>query len=98
MIEADTWYHVVATYDGAVGRVYVDGDPVGEEAMGGSSLQTAGDLHIGIREGDERHLVGAIDEVAVYDRALSRAEVRQHTALGKDGPTPRDFVLFRWLR
>lgn len=97
-IEPDTWYHVVATYNGSVGRLYVDGQQVGEETMGSFRPRTTGSLYVGLREEDERHLTGAIDEVAFYDRALTVAQIRQHRARGVEGPAPQEFVLFRWLR
>lgn len=98
VIAADTWYHVVATYDGSVGRLYVNGERVGEDVMGAFRPRVSGDLYVGLREEDERHMIGAIDEVAVYDRALTQSQIRRHLSLGAEGPAPQDFVLFRWLR
>lgn len=97
-IEADTWHHVVATYDGSAGRLYVDGESVGDVLMETIHPMVRGNVRIGLREGDERHITGAVDEVAIYDRALSRTEVREHGARARDGAAPQDFVLFRWLR
>ncbi|MBO6934777.1 MAG: LamG domain-containing protein [Deltaproteobacteria bacterium] len=97
-IAADTWYHVVATYDGEAARLFVDGERVGEVLMGSWRPNTAGFLRIALREDDERHVTGAIDEVAVYDRALTGGQIRQHHSRGAEGPAAQDFVLFRWLR
>lgn len=99
-VAAERWVHVVGTYDGSVGRLYVNGDLVGEEIPGAFSPQTSGPLFVGIRMEDEeeRHILGAVDEVAVYDHALSARQIAAHTARGREGPAEQEFVLFRWLR
>lgn len=96
-VTADEWHHVVATYDGHEGKLYLDGEVVGtleEEIL----LGTDGPLRIGARKGDPApHFQGAIDEVAIYDHALSAERVRAHyRAASTSGP--REFPLFRWLR
>ena len=98
MVTADTWHHVVATYDGSNGRLYLDGEPIGEAIAGSFVPKMDGGLYVGFREGDERHITGAIDEVAIYERVLSRAEIRQHRAIGANGPARREFPIFAWLR
>jgi hypothetical protein len=95
-IAADTWYHVAATYDGAVGRLYVNGTQVGEVA-GAFRVRSDLPLRIGSRTGDERGILGAIDEVAIYDRALPASRLQLHHRRGTEGPAPQSFVLFRWL-
>jgi hypothetical protein len=77
------WYAFVATYDGSVARLYLDGVFQGEAAYGG--VPTLGDdtmpLRIGNqRVGDEGYfdpywLNGALDDVAVYRTALSASEI-----------------------
>lgn len=99
-VVAGEWYHVAATYDGAVGRLHLNGEVVGE-TTGGFSLRTAGALAVGraVRgEADVFFYKGAIDEVAVYDHALSRATIRRHHRIGSTGPEAVTFPLFRWLR
>ncbi|MCB9620640.1 MAG: hypothetical protein H6724_14465 [Sandaracinus sp.] len=98
LVTADTWHHVVATYDGSNGRLYLDGEPIGEAIAGSFVPKMDGGLYVGFREGDERHITGAIDEVAIYERVLSRAEIRQHRAIGANGPARREFPIFAWLR
>lgn len=96
LVAADTWYHVVATHDGESLRLYLDGALVGaiDEAY---ELPEAGPIRVGYREGDERHLVGALDEVAIYPRALTPEEIRSHATTGHLGPQAQPFPLFRWL-
>lgn len=74
------WHHVAATYSDSddVGRLYVDNTLEREQSIPGdvSIRTTDDDLHLGDGNG-ERHLNGALDEVRVYDRALSGTEVSE---------------------
>jgi predicted phosphodiesterase len=77
--EVGRWHHVVATYDGAECRLFVDGE------LSGSSTQQSGDILydpevpfvIGAyRDTNENHLHdGRLLEVRLIDRAMSPAEV-----------------------
>jgi hypothetical protein len=73
----NTWTHVATTYDGANQRFYVNGVLVRTLARTGSIIATAGPLHIGGNEvwGGE-WFAGSIDEVRIYRRALSQAEIQ----------------------
>lgn len=97
VLAPDVWHHVVLTYDGERARLFVDGERVGQ-VDGVFSPRTDGPVNVGMHVDDERHLIGAIDEVAIYDRALSASEIRRHHATGTEGPPPQRFVLLRWLR
>ncbi len=94
------WHHVVATYDGALGRLYLDGRRIGDTAMTGD-LMVDGELLIGHRNAfgmaEARNFVGAIDEVAVYDHALSAGRVARHHTAGVEGIVTNRFPLFRWI-
>jgi Concanavalin A-like lectin/glucanases superfamily/Domain of unknown function (DUF1929)/Bacterial Ig domain len=70
------WVHFAATYDGAQLRIYLNGALDGERAVTGNLATTSGALRIGANLGvlSER-FKGRIDEVRVYDRALSAAEI-----------------------
>ena len=63
------WSHLALTYDGRTIRRYVDGRPAGTRAysgtLGGGSTLRIGD---GFR--------GRLDELRLYDRALTAAELR----------------------
>ena len=63
------WSHLALTYDGRTIRRYVDGRPAGTRAysgtLGGGSTLRIGD---GFR--------GRLDELRLYDRALTAAEIR----------------------
>lgn len=77
----DVYSHVVGTFDGTALRLYVNGVEVGN-ALNTISLPdgTVG-FAIGAKgDGTPGYFDGSLDEVAVYDRALSPAEVAAHFA------------------
>jgi len=84
------WHHMVAVYDDGAMRLYVNGKL---NELAGAAVPTlendAQALLLGrlrTDETDPRALVGRLDEVAIYARALSEAEVRQHFELAKRAP------------
>jgi hypothetical protein len=80
-LAADTWQHVFATYNGsskAAGiTIYFDGKPqewvIQQDGLT-ETIRTKVPLYIGSRNSDSR-LKGDIDDVRVYRRELSEAEV-----------------------
>ena len=87
-VELNRWQHVVATWDGStLGsniHIYVDGVPLDGAAVNGSGAaidDSASPLTVGNRAGDlARGFAGGIDEVQVYDRVLSAAEIQNLAA------------------
>lgn len=79
-IAANTWTHVAATYDGARLRVYLNGTLRGSIAVTGRTCSNAEDLVIGAKHistgTPEAFFDGRIDDVRIYDRALSQSQVR----------------------
>jgi len=77
------WHHIVGTYDGTQLQLYVDGLPVGNPRFHTGTILPmlpGSFLSIGSEDGRRccggpRYFHGAIDEVAVYRRALTSAEV-----------------------
>ena len=75
------WHHIVATYDGSIKRVYIDNimDPTTVLTSGSLGANTK-EVSIGAHrqfETWDHFFKGAIDEVRIYDRALSQSEVTQ---------------------
>ena len=84
------WTHVATTYDGATQRLYVNGVQVASRAQTGSMVQGNGPLRIG---GDAafpgEFYRGLIDDVRVYSRALTAAEIGlDMSVVGGSTPTP----------
>ena len=71
----NTWSHLAGTYDGATLRLYVNGSQVASKAVTGGIATTNGALRIGGNAIWSEWFKGLIDEVRVYNRALSAAEV-----------------------
>jgi hypothetical protein len=80
----DRWHHVAATYDGTTVRLFADGVLAGERAQL-LNTGTSGGACIGARCAAEAFQLGQIDEVSVYDRALSPAEIGSIVAAGAAG-------------
>ncbi len=82
------YHHVVATYDGATKKIYVDSALVVSKADASSAL-TATTLHVGHFYGGGYLFSGSLDEVAVYYHALTATQVTAHYNAAKSGaPTP----------
>ena len=78
------WHHVVGTYDASSLRLYVDGveDPAGPVPYTGPINVNDLPVWIGANaEQSDRGFVGRIDEVLVYDGALTQAELLDLMAL-----------------
>ena len=70
------WQHLAATYDGAVARFYVDGVETASKAFTGN-VGDSNTWRIGAYgPGPGGFYDGAIDEVRVYDHALSLGEIQ----------------------
>jgi Concanavalin A-like lectin/glucanases superfamily len=74
-LERNVWSHVALTFDGAHMRLYVDGELVDTTSANGA-WATSGPLSIGCSAEFEDNFEGQIDEVRIYNRALSEAEIR----------------------
>lgn len=81
-IEAGVWYHVAATYDGSVYRVYLDGLEV---AASGRLTMTTGRpvLYIGsYNAGYAYGLNGIVDDVRIYNHARQPMEILNDAKFG----------------
>lgn len=73
------WVHVAGTYDGRLMRVYVDGEECGSMERGGPVKSNAFPLCLGsFAESHHAYFTGLVDEVKLYDRALTAEEIRAH--------------------
>jgi hypothetical protein len=72
----DVWVHLAATWDGSVQQLYLNGTPIGTGSgttmYDSHGLRIGGDLDDGVAV---LHMQGAIDDVRIYDVALTPEEV-----------------------
>jgi hypothetical protein len=75
-VPQNTWTHLAATHDGATLRLYVNGVQAASQAVTGTIRTSSGALSIGGNAVWGEYFRGRLDEVRVYNRALSAAEVQ----------------------
>jgi len=80
LYDTDVWHHLVAVKDGANMKLYIDGllDPT--VATDATDVNANLDVILGriSRSSNARSFSGLMDEVALYNRALTRAEILYH--------------------
>ena len=90
MLFRSTWYHLVATCDGTNASIYVNGTLRRTSFVDTNYVATAAGTRIGSSIcclGSE-DFTGLIDEVAIYDRALSSNEILASYNAGAGGNCP----------
>jgi hypothetical protein len=85
-VQENVWRHVAAVYDGATLTLYVDAVQFARTPASGALTTTAAPLEIGGSLVDKGYLNGTIDDVRIYNRALTLGEI------GVDMNTPVDAV------
>jgi hypothetical protein len=80
-LEVGKWAHVAGTWDGTTQKLYKDGLLIGTATPGGK-LSPATLVQIGA-DGESMH--GMIDEVRIYNRALSDEELKKQFTDGSAG-------------
>jgi hypothetical protein len=76
----NTWTHLAATYSGAQLRLYVNGALVASTPVTGSYAVNSNPLWIGGNAVYGEHFRGKLDDVRVYNRALTLAEIQRDMA------------------
>jgi hypothetical protein len=74
-VQKDRWYHVVGTFDGTTGRLYVDGVLNSSAPQSSPLTDRNNQVYIGRGISGTNSFSGSIDEVRVYNRALSATEI-----------------------
>jgi hypothetical protein len=96
---AGEWHHVAGTYDGANMQLYIDGLPWGQprfQANPISPMLANSFVAIGSEDGrttcgsclQSRYFMGLIDEVDIFNRALSASEIAAIYNAGAAGKCP----------
>jgi hypothetical protein len=75
-LPANAWSHLAMTWDGTTQRLYVNGSQVASRAVGGTLPNSAGALRFGGNSVWSEWFAGRLDEIRVYDRTLTQAELQ----------------------
>jgi hypothetical protein len=83
---AGAWHHVASTYDGTNRVLYLDGNEVGTDVPPGTPSVTASGLEIGLTGGQNgapaQIFDGVIDEVRIWNTALSQSVIQDNMNYG----------------
>jgi len=84
----NTWTHLAATYDGTTERLYVNGTQVAQRPQTGPIQVSSGPLRLGGNSVWGEFFKGRIDEVRIYNRALSATEIQtdKDTSIATSSP------------
>ncbi|NUP81081.1 MAG: hypothetical protein HOV96_26395, partial [Nonomuraea sp.] len=74
-LPVNAWSHVAATYDGSTLRMFVNGTQVATNPTVGNLRTGTSPLRIGGNSGSGEYFSGLIDEVRVYNKALTPAQI-----------------------
>jgi hypothetical protein len=88
-ILTQTWYHVAMTYDGSYLKLYVNGSLDGSASLSGAIITSSEKLLIGGSVPGPWDYNGLVDELSIYNRALSQTEIQaiyNAGAAGKSNP------------
>ncbi len=80
-IPANVWSHVAFAYDGAMGFTYIDGAEIQRAKFPVALSASSVALTVGF--GGGVGFIGALDEIAIYDKALSAERVLAHVRAGR---------------
>jgi hypothetical protein len=79
-LPVNVWTHLAATYDGTTLRLYVNGGQVGSQAAIGAIQASTGLLRLGGNAVWGEWFAGRIDDVRIYNRPLTGAEIQTDMA------------------
>lgn len=94
VIKRDQWQHLALTYDGVTLTLYCDGKAVGMQVITKKRTPGSGTFCIGARPDGFVSFTGSIDEVRLYNRALSAEAI--NTRFTRPTTAPPDGVVGYW--
>jgi hypothetical protein len=88
-IKNDEWTHIAVTYDNDYERLYVNGSLVGSLHVGPKSVaESTSNLRISMDDNRNVPFEGLIDEVHIYNNALSSQEIAQLSGITTQNHPP----------
>lgn len=77
-LKTGKWHHLAFSYDGGLLRLFVDGKPAGEKAVNRPRVAGGSPVVLARRQDGYNRFKGVLDEVRIFNRALTSEEVRSH--------------------
>lgn len=79
------WYYLSLTYDGSILKFYVDGVLKNSKTTTGVMNYTNRIISVGSDNGNQKFFKGNIDNVSIWNKALTISEVNQGKNMGRSG-------------
>jgi hypothetical protein len=95
-VEANTWTHLVGTFDGSTMKIFKNGVLQGSKSLSGVLDKRNGDLFIGTYGGSRNWVNGSIANVQIYNTALTPQEIQYLYQQGLGGGPVRLQNLVAW--
>jgi hypothetical protein len=77
-LQLGEWYFMASTYDGNEVSIYLNGQKIGTQTVTGSIVPDNNPLTLGLDSpGDTEYLQGKLDDVRIYNGALSQSEISE---------------------
>ncbi|MFC1712883.1 LamG domain-containing protein, partial [Candidatus Poribacteria bacterium] len=97
------WHHIAATYDEEMLRIYVDGEPDGQQARNTTPDNNDAPLTIAaVFETGGSPLTGALDDVGLFNVALEEDDIKEimerglKEAVGVAAMSPSSRLISTW--
>ena len=98
-IQDDTWHFMAGTWDGTTIKLYIDGEISKESECKGKLIPNDDPVFIGSRGGTQRFVNGALDEIKMYNYALTEDELRADMENPQTADVlPQDKLTTTWAR
>jgi hypothetical protein len=79
----NTWINLMGTWDGSVEKLYINGSLNNSSLFGGQSTGGSSNIILGSASPGYQQYKGLMDDVRIYNRALSASEIAAMYAGGK---------------
>ncbi len=86
------WRHLAIVIKSGASKFYVDGVVVNTSATTFNYINSSGNVTIGRGYSNGRYFIGSIDEVAIYNTALSSDRIQAHITAATNVPEPHALI------
>ena len=90
------WYHVACVYDGSEAIIYVNGKIDNKKKFEGELKHNGVNFWMGARKSDGLPYFGLVDELRLYKRGLSQAEVKKNMVAEGLAVQPAQKLALTW--